>query len=123
MITVLGLAFKPGTDDIRFSVALDFMQYFLDRGATVRGFDPVAMENSRKEVPGAEYPVDIASAVQGAHAVVLATEWNEFRRLDLSTLKTSMAGNLIVDLKNIYDPAAVSESGLRLIGVGRGHLK
>lgn len=123
VIAMLGLSFKPSTDDIRFSVAIDFMRYAAERGAEVRGFDPAASANARQEFPQAAYVDDIEDAVRGADAVVIATEWNEFRRLNLKDLKEQMRGDLVVDLKNIYEPDAIFEAGLKLIGVGRGHLR
>ena len=122
-VAMLGLSFKPQTDDIRFSVALDFMRFLLDRGAKVKAFDPVANDNARAEVPGAEYVDDMEDAIQGADAIVIATEWNEFRRFNLEEVKQKMHGDLIVDLKNIYEPEAVAAAGLRYQGVGRGHVR
>ena len=122
-VAVLGLSFKPQTDDVRYSVALDFMQYFIDRGAQVVGFDPVAAENAKAEVPRAAYAADIQEAIQDADAIVIATEWNEFRRLDLAVVKEAMKGDLVVDLKNIYEPDKVESLGLRYLGVGRGRAR
>jgi len=119
-VAVLGLSFKPQTDDVRDSVALDFMQYFLDRGAKVNAFDPVAMDNARREVPDATYAADIFDAVKGAHAVVIATEWNEFRRVDMEQIRDLVTGDLVIDCKNIYEPDVMAKLGFRHVGVGRG---
>ncbi len=119
-IAVLGLSFKPQTDDIRYSVGVDFVRYMRGKGATVRAFDPIAMDNSRKEFADADYTDDLWTAVEGADAVVIATEWNEFRTMNLQRMKELLRGNLVVDLKNIYEPAKLREMGFVHIGVGRG---
>ena len=119
-VAVLGLSFKPGTDDIRYSVGVDFTRFLKGKGAEVRAFDPIAMDNAKKEAPEMTYTADAWSAVEGADAVVIAVEWNEFRTMNLKRLKETMKGNLVVDLKNIYEPAQLREVGLRHIGVGRG---
>jgi UDPglucose 6-dehydrogenase len=119
-VAVLGLSFKPQTDDIRDSVGVDFARFLREKGAEVRAYDPIAMDNARAEVPDITYTSDAAAAVDGADAVVIAVEWNEFRNMNLQRARESMRGNLIVDLKNIYEPTEVRELGLRHIGVGRG---
>ncbi len=119
-IAVLGLSFKPQTDDIRDSVGIDFTRYLKDRGADVRAFDPIAVPNARQVAADITYTEDVYKAVEGADAVVIATEWNEFRTLDLARLRTLMRGNLIVDTKNIYEPTQMREHGFVHIGVGRG---
>jgi UDPglucose 6-dehydrogenase len=119
-VGVLGLSFKAKTDDVRDSVALDFLRFGLERGAVMKAFDPVAVPNARVEVPGAEYVGDVFAAVKDADAVVIATEWNEFRRLDMEELLGLARGDLLVDLKNIYEPEAMEAIGFRYVGVGRG---
>jgi UDPglucose 6-dehydrogenase len=119
-IAVLGLSFKPQTDDIRDSVGVDFLRFLKDKGAKVRGFDPIAMDNAKKAVPDVEYGPDIWSAVEEADAIVIATEWNEFRTMDMERLHDRLKGNVVVDLKNIYEPNRMRELGFVHLGVGRG---
>ncbi len=119
-VAVLGLSFKPGTDDIRYSVGVDFTRFLKDKGATVRAFDPIAMDNAKDAVPDIEYTADLWQAAKDADAVVIATEWNEFRTMNLTRLREGMKGNLLVDLKNLYEPARMRELGFVHVGVGRG---
>jgi UDPglucose 6-dehydrogenase len=119
-VAVLGLSFKPQTDDIRDSVGVDFARYLVEKGASVKVFDPIAMDKAKEVLTGVEYCPDLWSAMEAADAIVIATEWNEFRTMNLNRLKDSMRGNLIVDLKNIYEPEAMQELGFEHVGVGRG---
>lgn len=119
-VGVLGLAFKQGTDDVRDSVAIDFLTYLRDRGAKVKAFDPIAMDSAKEAVGDVEYASDLFEAVEGADAVVIATEWNIFRDMDLVKVKSLMRGDLVVDLKNLYEPQEMNEKGFRHVGVGRG---
>jgi UDPglucose 6-dehydrogenase len=119
-VAVLGLSFKPQTDDIRYSVGVDFVRFLREKGAHVRAFDPIAMANAKKEFPDAEYTADLWGAVKDADAVVIAAEWNEFRTMDAQRLRDVLRGNLIVDLKNIYEPARMRVLGFVHLGVGRG---
>jgi len=119
-VAVLGLSFKPQTDDIRDSVGVDFAKYLVEKGALVKAFDPIAMDKAKDVLSGVEYCPDLWSAVESADAIVIATEWNEFRTMNLNRLKDRMRGNLIVDLKNIYEPEAMRELGFEHLGVGRG---
>jgi UDPglucose 6-dehydrogenase len=119
-VAVLGLSFKPQTDDIRYSVGVDFVRFLREKGAEVRAFDPIAVPNAKREFPDAEYTADLWSAVTGADAVVIAAEWNEFRTMDAKRLRDLMSGDLLVDLKNIYEPARMRELGFTHLGVGRG---
>lgn len=119
-VAVLGLSFKPQTDDIRDSVGVDFAKYLVDKGAMVKAFDPIAMDKAKEVLSGVEYCPDLWSAVEKADAIVIATEWNEFRTMNLNRLKDRMRGNLIVDLKNIYEPEAMRDLGFAHLGVGRG---
>lgn len=118
---MLGLSFKPATDDVREAVALDVIREMAAAGATVKAFDPVALENAKKELG------DIFEACQGseevardADALVIATEWNEFRRLDLARIRQVMRQPILVDCKNIYDPPEMAQLGYHHIGIGRG---
>ena len=119
-VAVLGLSFKPQTDDVRDSVALELIKAMQKRGASIRAFDPIAMESAAKELNHVIFTEDAYEAATGADALVIATEWNEFRQLDLSTLRRAMNRPRVVDCRNIYDPDKVREAGFEYIGVGRG---
>jgi UDPglucose 6-dehydrogenase len=119
-IGVLGLAFKPNTDDIRDAPALALIRELLRRGASVQAYDPAAMEHAARAVPEVEYRADTYSAAEGADGLVLVTEWNEFRNLDLGRLKTLMRRPLLVDLRNVYEPELAEAAGFHYEGVGRG---
>ncbi len=118
-ISVLGLAFKPNTDDMRDAPAIDIVNGLLKEGAKVRAFDPVAMENARKILPDVHYAKDTYDAIQGADAVVFMTEWNQFRSLDLDKIKSLMKSHYIFDLRNIYEPDKMTEKGFQYYCVGR----
>lgn len=120
-IAVLGLSFKPMTDDTRYSVGIDLAGWLKDRGAKIRVFDPVAMAVAAREMPKEIYfAEDSYDAAKGADALVIATEWNEFRMLDLSRLKRVLKQPVVIDTRNIYDPDVMTKAGFRHIGVGRG---
>jgi UDPglucose 6-dehydrogenase len=116
---LLGLSFKPETDDIRESPAIAVASDLLAAGASVRAFDPAAMENARTVLPGLHYADDAYDCAAGADFVVLATEWNEFRALDLQRLSRGLSSKTMVDLRNVYDPQAMREAGWTYTGVGR----
>jgi UDPglucose 6-dehydrogenase len=118
-IAVLGLSFKPETDDMRESPALEIINEIVARGAKVKAFDPVAMEEARKSLPDIEYSKDEYEAITGADALVFVTEWNQFRALDLEKVKSLLKSPKIADLRNIYEPATMRERGFEYIGVGR----
>ena len=118
-IALLGLAFKPGTDDVRFSPALDLARRLLSAGATVVGFDPHAASNAKEELPELELAGDPYEAAAGAHCLVLATEWEEFRRLDWAALRETMAYPVVVDARNALDPIAMVAAGFTYHPVGR----
>ena len=120
-IAVLGLTFKPETDDMRDAPALSIVSRLVGDGAIIRAYDPEGMEQARPLLPAAvEYCKDTMDAVSGADALLLITEWNEFRALSPAKLREAMAGNVLVDLRNVYDPAAMREVGFAYHGVGRG---
>ena len=120
-IAVLGLSFKPGTDDIRESPAIAVVTSLVERGATVRTYDPASMDNAREVLPaGVVYCADAYDAIEGADALVLATEWNEFRVLDLDRVCKLLARPVLVDLRNVYDPQKIKEAGFAYHGMGRG---
>ena len=119
-VGVLGISFKPATDDIRESPSLRIIRDLQERGAAVRAFDPAAMDNAKKVLEGVEYGRDAYDCAKGCDALVLATEWNEFRALDFGRLGKSMRGKVLVDLRNVYEPQEVRELGWTYTGVGRG---
>ena len=119
-IAVLGLTFKPQTDDMRDAPSLAILPPLMDRGAQIRAHDPQGMEEAKLELPpGIHYAESIEDAIQGADAVVLMTEWNEYRGLDLGTLKESMTGNVFVDLRNVYEPESMRALGFEYSCIGR----
>ena len=118
-IAVLGLAFKPNTDDVRESPALDIIELLIKEGCTLHAYDPVAVENSKKILPEVKYFSDMMAACEGVDGVMLMTEWNEFRQIDLSMLKERMSKPNVVDCRNIYDPKKMKELGFNYLSVGR----
>ena len=118
-VAVLGLSFKPETDDIRESPALAVISDLVAAGASVRAFDPAAMENARSVFPDLFYATDVYDCVRGADVLVLATEWNEFRALDFGKLGGLMKSKTVVDLRNVYDPRELRLAGWSYTGVGR----
>jgi UDPglucose 6-dehydrogenase len=118
-IAVLGLAFKPNTDDTRDSPAIPLITALQDLGATVRAYDPAGMEQAKPALPAVHYCGSAYAAAEGAHALVIATEWEQFRALDLAQLKSIMAQPVIVDLRNIYRADEMKRAAFRYVAVGR----
>ncbi|WP_439632688.1 UDP-glucose dehydrogenase family protein [Glycocaulis sp.] len=118
-IAVLGLTFKPNTDDMREAPSLDIIPALQAKGARVRAYDPAGIEEAEKLLKDVEYTTGPYLALEGADAVVIITEWNEFRALDLDRVKTALKSPVVVDLRNIYDPAEMKEAGLSYTSVGR----
>jgi len=118
-IAVLGLSFKPETDDMRESPSIDIINELIKRGSTVKAYDPVAMTEARKYLPEIEYATDEYDAIAGADALLIITEWNQFRALDMSRIKDLLRSPKIADLRNIYEPADMKGLGFEYIGVGR----
>lgn len=118
-IAVLGLAFKPETDDMREAPAIGIIKSLLDDGAVVRAYDPVAKSEAMKVLPDIGYADDEYAAVNGADALVFVTEWNQFRALDLLRIRDLMKSPKVADLRNIYDPDDMREMGFEYVGVGR----
>jgi UDPglucose 6-dehydrogenase len=118
-IALLGLSFKPETDDLREAPALNLIADLLERGAEVRAFDPAAMAAARTIFPDVNYCEDEYSTASGSHALVVMTEWNQFRSLDLNKLKAQMRERNLVDLRNIYDPETVKALGFNYTAIGR----
>jgi len=119
-IAVLGLAFKPETDDMRDAASIPILHRLVEEGARIRAFDPQAMDQARAVLPPSiTYCQDAQQAVPGADALLVLTEWNEFRALSPEWLRLQMRGRLVVDLRNIFEPAAMCEAGLFYYGIGR----
>jgi len=118
-IGVLGLSFKPSTNDIRESSSIVIIQRLLTMGAKVKAFDPAAMEETKAVLPELEYGEDAYDVARGADALVLATEWNQFRRLDLQRIKGLLKSPTFIDLRNVYDPDQMKRLGFDYCGVGR----
>ena len=116
---VLGLSFKPNTDDIRESPALKIIEGLRAMGMKVRAYDPIAMDNARPVLAGVDFAADEYEAAAGADVLVLATEWNQFRALDLKRIKGLLRQPAVVDLRNIYDPAEMARLGFTFRCVGR----
>jgi UDPglucose 6-dehydrogenase len=119
VVGLLGLAFKPNTDDLREAPSLDIARVLLAGGVEVRAYDPAAMDGARKILPALEYIDDVYTLADGADALVVVTEWNEFRHLDLARIKESMRRPVIVDGRNIYDPPTMRALGFTYRGIGR----
>jgi UDPglucose 6-dehydrogenase len=118
-VAVLGLTFKPNTDDTRDSPAIPLITALQDLGATVRAYDPAGMEQAKPQLKAVQYCSGAYMAAEGAHAIVIATEWEQFRALDLDRLKTVMAQPVIVDLRNIYRADEMKRAKFRYVAVGR----
>jgi UDPglucose 6-dehydrogenase len=121
-VGILGLAFKPNTDDMRDAPSIPLIKALVERGAEVSAFDPVARHQAERVLSGIEFADDAYSAAAGADAVVIVTEWDEFRALDLRKIAASLRGKVLVDLRNVYDRGEAEEAGLAFFGVGRGRL-
>src|SRR6202048_1807577 len=119
IVAVLGLTFKPNTDDMREAPSIPLITALRDMGATVRAFDPVGMEQARVEMPDIEYDNDPYTCADGADALVIVTEWEQFRALDLDRLKREMACPVVVDLRNIYNPDDLTSRGFLYQSIGR----
>ena len=118
-IAMLGLTFKPNTDDMRDSPSLAVVPALQKAGATVRAFDPEGMEEAKKLLSGVTYCDDAYAALEGADCAVLMTEWNEFRALDLARAKALLKAPVMVDLRNVYSPAEMAAMGFRYSSIGR----
>jgi UDPglucose 6-dehydrogenase len=118
-IALLGLTFKAETDDMRDSPAISIANALTDRGAIVSAYDPQGMEEAARILPQLEMSSDALTAAKDADATVIVTEWSEFRALDLDALREAMAGDLLVDLRNLFVPEEVVQTGLRYVSIGR----
>ncbi|MFA6321969.1 MAG: UDP-glucose/GDP-mannose dehydrogenase family protein [Candidatus Buchananbacteria bacterium] len=119
IIGVLGLAFKSNTDDIRNAPALKLIENLKNDGAIIKVYDPQAMENAKKQLPDLDYKNNSYEAAQDAEALIICTEWDEFKNLDLNRIKTLMSTPIIFDGRNIFNPKTVSDHGFKYFGVGR----
>lgn len=118
-IAILGLSFKPNTDDTRESPAKTIIPILTEEGAHVQVFDPVAMEDFRRDFPDINYRISAYHAVEGAHAVILLTEWNEFRDMNLEKIKNTMAEPNFIDTRNVYNKRTMNEKGFKYVSIGR----
>ena len=120
-IGLLGLAFKPNTDDIRESPALELARLILHEGAQVKAYDPVAMDNARQVLGDVQYCQDAYEVARGSDALVVVTDWNEFKHLHMATVKDLMRSPVLIDGRNIYDVAEMQALGFTYRGIGRGY--
>jgi UDPglucose 6-dehydrogenase len=118
-IAILGLTFKPNTDDVRESPSIPIVFTLLDKGATIRAYDPKGMEEARKVLGDIDFQSNPYSCIEGADAAVIVTEWDEFRALDLERVRKLLADPVIVDLRNIYRPEDMASRGFRYESIGR----
>lgn len=119
-VGILGLAFKPNTDDLREAKSLEIIRFLLDRGARVRAYDPVAMNGAKALMPEIELVENAYAAAEGADALVIVTEWNEFKLLNLERIRKMMAQPIVFDGRNIYKIESMLEAGLEYYCIGRG---
>jgi UDPglucose 6-dehydrogenase len=122
-IGVLGLSFKPNTNDVRESCSIAIIQGLLKEGAKVKAFDPAAMEEARVVLPTLELGVDPYDVAKGSDAIVLVTEWNQFRRLDLERIKRLLNRPIFIDLRNVYEPDHMKRLGFDYTCVGRARIE
>jgi len=115
----LGLSFKPNTDDMRFAPSIEVINVLQREGANIRAYDPQAMDRARTLLKDVKFCVDSYDAVKGADCVVILTEWNEFKQLDMAKIKKLLRQPLIVDGRNIYEPKKMRESGFKYYSMGR----
>jgi UDPglucose 6-dehydrogenase len=118
-VAVLGLTFKPNTDDMRDSPSLDIVPALKEAGATIKAFDPEGMAEAKKLLPAITYCDDSYATMDGADCVVLVTEWNEFRALDIARVKSLLKSPIIIDLRNVWDPAEMRDAGFSYSSIGR----
>lgn len=118
-VAVLGLAFKPNTDDLRDAKSIDIIRELLANGAKVKTYDPIAMENTKRIFPDIEYCKNAYEAAEGAHCLTIVTEWNEFKLLNLDRLKDAMVTPIIFDGRNVYDPQRMRKLGFDYHCIGR----
>ena len=120
-IGLLGLSFKPNTDDMRDAPSISIAQELIESGAQVHAYDPVAMEFARPQLPEVTMAADPYQLADGCDALMVLTEWNEFKQLDLERIRDAMRQPILFDGRNIYDPEKLAELGFHYRGVGRGY--
>ena len=118
-ISILGLTFKPNTDDMREAPSIPLITALQDMGAKVRAYDPAGMQQAKKVLENVAYCEDAYDCAKGGDALVIVTEWEQFRALDLERLKSAMARPIMVDLRNAYNAAQVMQAGFTYHGIGR----
>ncbi len=118
-VTLLGLAFKPNTDDMRDAPSLDIAPALIAAGAHVQAYDPESMAEAKKLLPDLDYKADAYQACEGAHAIVILTEWDQFRALDLDRVKLLAREPVVIDLRNVYKPEEMRRRGFRYTSIGR----
>jgi UDPglucose 6-dehydrogenase len=118
-LAVLGLTFKPNTDDMRDAPSLAILPRLVAAGARIQAFDPEGMAEAQKLLPDLVYCQDAYQTMEGADALILLTEWNEFRGLDLDRVKGLLASPLVIDLRNIYQPQEMAAAALSYLSIGR----
>ena len=118
-IGVLGLAFKPNTDDMRFAPSVEIINILQKGGAKIKAYDPEAIENAKKILKDVEYCEDAYKTAEDVDALLILTEWNEFKEIDLGKIKSLMKNNLVIDGRNIYNPEEMKKSGLKYVSIGR----
>lgn len=118
-VTVLGLSFKPNTDDIRYAPSIDIINLLKNEGVKIKTFDPRAMKKAKKTLKGVKFCRDIYSAAANSDCLAVVTEWDEFKAIDLKRIKKLMRQPVIVDGRNIYNPATIKKLGFKYIGMGR----
>ncbi|HSV30071.1 MAG TPA: UDP binding domain-containing protein, partial [Candidatus Omnitrophota bacterium] len=118
-VAVLGLTFKPNTDDMRDSPSLDIVPALKEAGAVIKAFDPEGMEEAKKLLPEITYCEDALATMAGADCVVVITEWNEFRALDIGRIKSLLKSPIVVDLRNVWDPEEMRAAGFTYVSIGR----
>jgi UDPglucose 6-dehydrogenase len=118
-IAVWGLAFKPNTDDVRFAPSLAIMKALLDEGAIVTAYDPEAMKKAKAVLPDITYCADAYQASAGADAILIVTEWDEFRQMDWERLRSAVEQPLVIDGRNVFSPEEISLHGFRYVSIGR----
>jgi UDPglucose 6-dehydrogenase len=118
-VALLGLTFKPNTDDMRDAPSLSIIAGLQDAGAQIVAYDPEGMEQARPLLQGVAYAEDAYACAEGADALVIVTEWNAFRALDLTRLKVLMAAPVFVDLRNVYRSTDMCQLGFHHVGIGQ----
>ena len=118
-IGVLGLAFKPNTDDMRFAPSIDIITRLQNEGAKIKAYDPKSVENSKRILKDVEYCRNPYDAAKDSDALLILTEWSEFRQMDIDKIKSLMKHPLIIDGRNIFDPLDMKAKGIKYVSIGR----